>query len=251
MAIKKDIEASNYSITIISSSCWLSESDNELKIEVIRSEHKTTLLVLLLFVPLMSLFSLFFFYINFSIVGIVYVITDILITVFLFFVYLRHKRLIIEWVIDNSLRRITKTRKVPKPVQLKSIDFSEITSVILSQTQIIEFSKTFLLFHLKHKRKYKICYGNLKQCEKLGDLISKFMKKPFLKRDYFKSAIIFTNLTFGFFIFLSYFILDPFLRYNVMVPITFMLFFLDIYVVILYIKEVKKYRTQLRVMENV
>jgi hypothetical protein len=168
-------------------------NETSIQIKISETEASSLFFTLIVLFFLDALFVLLYFQLLRIIEGLVSLIIELIIIILLFFTYSHYKNAQVIWEVNGVKKELSVNKIFKKVSKDFNYEFEAIESVILSQGKFIR-SRYHISLLLKNSKRLRILYDNKENSKIIGEEISNLMGIPLLKRNYFKSAILYFNL---------------------------------------------------------
>lgn len=176
--INRNFEASYYSEKII--------------IDVDKSESSALYLILIFFFSLDTLDLLIAIQLDLLYLGIISIILDIIILVFLYSGYSNYKDLNVHWIFNKRDNLVEIYRKSSQINEQDILKFQDIEAFTLSENIYIH-DRFYVSCVTKNHEKLKICYGDQKECYILAKKFSDFLDIPLIQRNFFEKSLLISS----------------------------------------------------------
>lgn len=223
------------------------ESEKELKIIIDKSEPKGSYIVFFCFMLFFITFFISLFILGFFIGALIPLIFFIIFATITFLTYKFKRNYKVEWIFDRVQNKIEKIKILPKFKHKKSIKFSDIESITVSEYQWKRFPPYFhyvSILLINHK-KFKL-YTDQREinCLNLGSIVAECVQKPLILHNYYRGFLIYIGLIVSFFggLFLFFLIIN--LSTSEISFVLILLLFAVIAFLILFVLEIKYSREE-------
>ncbi|MBD3227871.1 MAG: hypothetical protein GF329_06755 [Candidatus Lokiarchaeota archaeon] len=188
---------------LITSNFEVSYYPEKIIIEVDKSDSSAIYLILLFFFFLDTMDLLVAIQIQLILLGIISIIIDLIIIVFMYSGYLNYKDLKVHWIFNVQINQIKIYRKSSRVDERDFLKFQDIEAITLSENLYLKNRFFVSCITINHK-KHKICNGERKDCYPIAKKLSEFLNKPMIYRNFFDKALIISSSFLALFIILIF-----------------------------------------------
>ncbi|TFF90611.1 MAG: hypothetical protein EU548_02155 [Promethearchaeota archaeon] len=226
-------------------------NDTSIRVNITETETSSLFFTLIVLFFLDALFVLLYFQLLRIIEGFVSLIIELIIIILLFFAYSHYKNAQVIWEIDGVKKEIRVDKIFKKVSKDFHYDFESIESVAISQGKFIR-NRYHISLLLTNSKRLRILYDTKENSKIIGKKISNLMGIPLLKRNYFKSAILYFNIFFLYLIIIAVLVslmnielILGFLLIILFRNILLLLSFIDVYLIKEWLIDYKAYKNKI------